>query len=541
MIIGIDFDNTLVAYDTLFHRVAREQELIPVNLPVNKTAVRDYLRTTGQENLWTEMQGTVYGARIAEAEVFAGVKEFLGLCRERGISVRIISHKTQFPYLGERHDLHAAARSWLHMQGLVDPAVTGISDADVFFEVTKADKLARIAACGCTHFIDDLPELLGDAAFPKNVARFLFDPQRVHPVSSLAQPVDSWTSFRALVLEPAPTQTSAVVNGRLGSKFAGARLEALQGGANNRVYRALLADGTGALVKKYFQHPGDSRDRFAAETSFYRYLEACNLKQTPVALNWDAAERVGMFSFIEGTRVTTVELRHVRAALDFIADLNAQRQIPEAVALPDASEANFSIEAHLASVQRRVARASALTVQDSLDQLAAEFVTQELLPAWHAVRAGIADQYTPLELAAVLTRDERCISPSDFGFHNSLTDSDGKSIFFDFEYAGWDDPAKLVADFFCQPDVPVSLQYLGGFITAVATSLKLYERDIFSARCRALLPVYQVKWACILLNDFSSVGRERRVFSLGEAAAAARRGRQLQRARATLGQILQTA
>src|SRR5207253_6595278 len=105
MIIGIDFDNTLVAYDTLFHRVAREQGLIPVNLAVNKTAVRDYLRTTGQENLWTEMQGTVYGARIGEAEIFPEVKEFLQLCRERGIAVRIISHKTQFPYLGQRHDL----------------------------------------------------------------------------------------------------------------------------------------------------------------------------------------------------------------------------------------------------------------------------------------------------------------------------------------------------------------------------------------------------------------------------------------------------
>lgn len=542
MIIGIDFDNTIVAYDTLFHRVAREQNFIPVNLPANKTAVRDHLRATGQENIWTEMQGTVYGARVAEAEIFSGVMEFLQVCRKRGIAVRIISHKTQFPYLGERHDLHAAARAWLHDQGIIDPAFTGISDTDVFFELTKTDKLARIAACGCTHFVDDLPELLGDATFPTNVARFLFDPQHIHSVSPLIQSVESWSSLRAVLFnDTASPSASAEIAGQSVSKFANARLEPLQGGANNRVYRSVLPDGTSALVKKYFQHPGDSRDRFQAEHAFYRYLAACNLKQTPTALNWDITERIGTFSFIEGTRATTVELQHVRSALDFIVDLNARRGSPEALTLPVASEANFSIEAHLASVQRRVDRASVFTPQDSIDEAATAFVARELLPAWNTIRAGVIEHYNQLELSSVLAQDERCISPSDFGFHNSLTGADGKTTFFDFEYAGWDDPAKLVADFFCQPDVPVSLQYFGGFITTVATALKLFEPQIFSARCRALLPVYQVKWACILLNDFSAVSRERRVFSLGAAAAAARRERQLQRARATLGQILQAA
>lgn len=65
MRLGIDFDNTIVCYDELFHRVALEQGLIPADLPVNKSEVRNHLRRVGKEPLWTEMQGSVYGARMA--------------------------------------------------------------------------------------------------------------------------------------------------------------------------------------------------------------------------------------------------------------------------------------------------------------------------------------------------------------------------------------------------------------------------------------------------------------------------------------------
>ena len=43
--------------------------------------------------------------------------------------------------------------------------------------------------------------------------------------------------------------------------------------------------------------------------------------------------------------------------------------------------------------------------------------------------------------------NERSLSPSDFGFHNAIRRADGRLAFVDFEYFGWDDPAKLVADF----------------------------------------------------------------------------------------------
>ena len=75
MLVGLDFDNTIVCYDRLFHRLARERGLIPDTVPQTKCAVRDYLRSIDRENDWTEMQGVGYGPRIADAEPFPSPPE----------------------------------------------------------------------------------------------------------------------------------------------------------------------------------------------------------------------------------------------------------------------------------------------------------------------------------------------------------------------------------------------------------------------------------------------------------------------------------
>ena len=76
MHIGVDFDNTVVCYDVLFHKVARERGIIPTDLPVSKSDVRNHLRRLNQEDAWTAMQGMVYGPRITEAAPYPGVIEF---------------------------------------------------------------------------------------------------------------------------------------------------------------------------------------------------------------------------------------------------------------------------------------------------------------------------------------------------------------------------------------------------------------------------------------------------------------------------------
>ncbi len=211
MRLGLDFDNTIVCYDELFHRLAAERSLVPPptgGVCWSKSQVRDHLRAAGREDDWTRLQGEAYGPRIVEASPFPGVLDFISLCRRESIPVFVISHKTKRPFIGEPHDLHAAAIHWLEHHGFFAPAL--LSRGDVFLEETKERKLARIAKQRCSHFVDDLAEILNDPAFPAGVGRVLFAPgplRDVELLKSAAKPqaaiesVHSWARLTGLLFQ----------------------------------------------------------------------------------------------------------------------------------------------------------------------------------------------------------------------------------------------------------------------------------------------------------------------------------------------------
>lgn len=204
-VIGVDFDNTIVCYDGVFHRVAVEEGLIGPEIGASKGAVRDHLRAVGREDDWTALQGLVYGARMDAAPPFPGVLEFFRVHIAAGTPIRIVSHKTRHPFLGPRHDLHAAARGWLETHGFFDPARIGMDEGHAFFELTKEAKLARIGALNCRVFIDDLPEFLAEPAFPAGVERLLFDPNSRHrdAPGAYAARVGDWAELMRRLPSPA--------------------------------------------------------------------------------------------------------------------------------------------------------------------------------------------------------------------------------------------------------------------------------------------------------------------------------------------------
>ena len=200
MLVGLDFDNTIVCYDRLFHRLAAERGLLPDHVPANKTAVRDYLRSIDREDDWTEMQGVGYGPRISDAEPFPGVKQFLADAKQAGSQVVIISHKTKHPYLGPKYDLHEAAHAFLKTHGFYETSDTGLSHESVFLELTKQAKLDRIGSLGCDAFVDDLPEFLAESSFPVKPRKVLFDPADAIPERSDYRRATSWAEVSRILL-----------------------------------------------------------------------------------------------------------------------------------------------------------------------------------------------------------------------------------------------------------------------------------------------------------------------------------------------------
>lgn len=197
MLIGVDFDNTIACYDRVFPQSALDRGLVPASIAHTKHTVREHLRSVGNEPAWTELQGAVYGPLMKDATPFPGVLTFFARCVKVGVPIAIVSHRTRTPFLGPPYDLHAAAKGWLELVGFHGDI--GLSPDRVFFEATKAEKLARIAALECTHFVDDLPEILGDPAFPPGVERFLFDPNAAH-AAFVGKRVAAWAELETLLL-----------------------------------------------------------------------------------------------------------------------------------------------------------------------------------------------------------------------------------------------------------------------------------------------------------------------------------------------------
>jgi hypothetical protein len=173
MRIGIDFDNTIACYDGVFHAAALERGLIPEDMPRDKNSVRDFLKSSGRIDEFTKLQGYVYGSRMDLVACYPGVRDFITAALENH-EVFIVSHKTRDPILGPRHDMHAAARGFLVDQRIVGDK--GVPAGNVFFELTKEDKLARATRLGVDVFIDDLPEILAMSGWSKRVRAILFDP-----------------------------------------------------------------------------------------------------------------------------------------------------------------------------------------------------------------------------------------------------------------------------------------------------------------------------------------------------------------------------
>ncbi len=177
-ICGVDFDNTIVSYDEVLARIVRERGLLDSFDFGTKRTIRDRIRQLPDGEIeWQKCQALLYGSRIGEAKLIDGVPQFFRLCGGRGVKVYVISHKTevsQFDTAGV--NLRQAALGWMTANRFFERDGLGLDPQDVFFAGTRVEKIDRIAALGCTHFIDDLEETFLEATFPNTTRRILYEP-----------------------------------------------------------------------------------------------------------------------------------------------------------------------------------------------------------------------------------------------------------------------------------------------------------------------------------------------------------------------------
>lgn len=319
-----------------------------------------------------------------------------------------------------------------------------------------------------------------------------------------------------MVVKDFPVKTiDEILCNMLGSKVK--RKTVLNGGRNSRVLKVQTEDDRLFVTKQYFLSPYDHRDRMTTELKAIRLLQAHNVDCIPCLVADDRQARVAVLDYIPGTPVEPICRFHIDQAISFLKKLRTiGLQIGSPSTLPRASEAFFSANQIAGNIKERFAILQNTPHTHLPGHALDEFLQNDVRPELNLAVdhcAGIF-QHNDLSMADSIGPEKRTLSPSDFGFHNAVEREDGKLFFLDFEYFGWDDPAKLICDFILHPGMGLT-DVMKAYFCQKALVMFEGGRSL-SVRIMAFYPLFLLKWCLIILNEFLYWEQARRLFAYGK-------------------------
>ena len=275
--------------------------------------------------------------------------------------------------------------------------------------------------------------------------------------------------------------------------------EAINGGRNSRVFR-IEAEGQTFALKQYPRTMDGSRDRLGAEVAAWEFLDRHRVPNLPRVVATDKSFGYAVYTWIQGDPVTDPSPADVDAALRLVSKLVVLGRADGANDIGNASAATFTGGEVVQQVECRMVKFRGPAEKEpDLRQ----FLENEFTPLFRNISAWAWNVYAHDTVGFEDERPtgSRTLSPSDFGFHNTLRQSNGALAFIDFEYFGWDDSVKMVSDFLLHPGMNLSSALKSRFLDGAVKIFGGGDRS-FEARLKALYPLYGLVWCLILLNEF---------------------------------------
>jgi len=258
-------------------------------------------------------------------------------------------------------------------------------------------------------------------------------------------------------------------------------------GANSRVL-PICKDDVRFALKLFPDWRLSREDRCAREWDALCFLREGGITDVPAPIAVDPEAAVLILEWLDGDPVVNPSEADIAQACTFLENVFALSSSEGAEGFPQASEACLSgraIESQVVHRRKSFAPNEALEIflRDDFDPIMAVA----------GVRLREGSQW-----ASDLPRHLRRLIVADFGFHNALRTSDGRLRFFDFDYFGWDDPVKQVADVIFHPMSPLSEAQAQAFAARMGAAL--VKDDTFSARLEHFAPLFLLRWSLIVLN-----------------------------------------
>lgn len=513
MNIGIDFDNTIARFDASFREVALAEGFIAETWDgKGKTELRDHLREQPDgEITWMRLQGLVYGKYMSCAELMPGAAGFLLKCRSRNHEVFIISHKTEFGHFDpEQISLRQEAMKWMEARRFFDADYFNIKRGNIFFTDTREEKVENIGKLECDYFIDDLPEVFAEKKFPRNTKKILYGHFDGTMFSNVITPMSCWGDISEHVLGCITDDDVRMwANPLLDHPVK--KCEKILGRGNSRVYKLTAIDDAQYALKMYPDRSLDGRTRLKTEFNAVRFLRANGFDNVPDEVRKDDDLNLGLYSWVGGQSIGAPDHQDLSQAIEFVRRLYKVSKTSQYPADKLATEACLSAKELVNQVDARFKRLRSFSMNNPA---LSEFLNRSFRPVWRDLKQILAHTWPESSREKDLDSKYRILSPSDFGFHNALKDC-REITFIDFEYFGWDDPVKLTADFLWHPAMELH--------TYLTAKWKKSMLDIFGSepyfkdRLNAAMPLYGLRWAMIVLNEFlpEFAGRRKNAGEIG--------------------------
>lgn len=270
----------------------------------------------------------------------------------------------------------------------------------------------------------------------------------------------------------------------------------LRGGINNQVYVCSKGEHK-FVIKSYPAKATAKHDRMRAETDFLQFAQHLAPSYVPGLIAQDSERRCIVLDYVEGVpykegeNLTELD---VDSAISFIRAINQNKSVINNFEMQQAADGFMSISEHMENVQNRIEALQVDHLPKHFHLLVIEAL-DKLKTQWERIKLTTENSLVRGDVVNVLSEKYQCYSPSDFGFHNAIKTADGVK-YIDFEFAGKDDPAKTVSDFFLQPRIPVNQQYISKFVDAFQDRI---NKNDLEKRARILSGVLKIKWASIIL------------------------------------------
>lgn len=262
----------------------------------------------------------------------------------------------------------------------------------------------------------------------------------------------------------------------------------VQYGINSSSWK-VTSDNKEFFLKFYKNSINDKRDRIGAESRFTALLKEGGFKNFPNILLTNEKDNWSLFEWLDGEKVINPNKKDLEELTFFIKKIQMLRNLKYAKNIGNASEACFNLVEHKKLVIFRVKE-----IINASTGSVKKWFKNEVFESLNKCEVKYKKYFSLSNSNFVI--NPKILSPSDIGFHNVLKIKK-KLYFHDFEYAGWDDPYKLIVDILIQPENVLSKKTSMEIINSLNPFLSI-KNDLNYLKVYLIL--YRAKWVSIIFK-----------------------------------------